>query len=209
MLTSYDFGGLLNQRFFQNLLPIPAINVLDNGKRTPDFELPYLTNGRLIRLSNYWRITPVILAFTRIFTEKQYGPFCFPRILALNNNYEKFLEQGVEVLMITSTDEEQSKIVVRDLSLKIPLLSNPSCRVFNNYQVCQALGAPLPVQFVLERDLNWSPEMGLGVPQGFSPRAYTEKTLLFRYSCSCRRQAQVSNEIVRMQVPFEPGASLF
>ena len=151
MLTSYDFRGLLNQRFFQNLLPIPAINGLENGKRTPDFELPDIRNGKLVRLSNYRGVTPVIVALTRIFTEKQYCPFCFPHILALNNNYEKFLERGVEVLMITSTDEEQSKIVVRDLGLKMPLLSDSSCQVFKNYKVGQALGAPLPGQFVLDK----------------------------------------------------------
>ncbi|MGB3511222.1 MAG: redoxin domain-containing protein [Microcoleaceae cyanobacterium] len=151
MLTSTDFSGLLNQRFFQNLLPIPAINSLDRGKKTPDFELPDIKNDTLIKLSNYWGITPVLLVFTRIFTEKQYCPFCFPHILALNNNYEKFVERGVEVLMITSTDQEQSNIVVRDLSLKMPLLSDPSCQVFRNYQVGQALGAPLPGQFMLDK----------------------------------------------------------
>ncbi|NET25696.1 peroxiredoxin [Okeania sp. SIO1I7] len=151
MLTSYDFRGLINQRFVQNLLPIPAINSLDNGKRTPDFELPDITNGKLVRLSDYWGVKPVIVALTRIFTEKQYCPFCFPHILALNNNYEKFLERGVEILMITSTDREQSKTVVSDLSLKMPLLSDSSCQVFKNYQVGQALGAPLPGQFVLDK----------------------------------------------------------
>ncbi|NET42000.1 peroxiredoxin [Okeania sp. SIO2B3] len=151
MLTSYDFRGLINQRFVQNLLPIPPINSLDNGKRTPDFELPDLTNGKLVRLSDYWGVKPVILALTRIFTEKQYCPFCFPHILALNNNYEKFLERGIEILMITSTDREQSKTVVSDLSLKMPLLSDSSCQVFKNYQVGQALGAPLPGQFVLDK----------------------------------------------------------
>lgn len=151
MLTSTDFSGLLNQRFFQNLLPIPPINGLNKGKKTPDFELPDIKNGGLIRLSSYWGVNPVLLAFTRIFTEKQYCPFCFPHILALNNNYEKFVERGIELLMITSTDEQQSKIVVKDLSLKMPLLSDPSCQVFRKYQVGQALGAPLPGQFLLDK----------------------------------------------------------
>ncbi|NES68745.1 MAG: redoxin domain-containing protein, partial [Okeania sp. SIO2D1] len=37
------------------------------------------------------------------------------------------------------------------LSLKMPLLSDSSCQVFKNYQVGQALGAPLPGQFVLDK----------------------------------------------------------
>jgi peroxiredoxin len=31
-------------------------------------------------------------------------------------------------------------------------LSDPSCRVFRNYKVGQALGAPLPAQFVLNQE---------------------------------------------------------
>ncbi|WP_449420780.1 peroxiredoxin family protein [Phormidium nigroviride] len=150
MLTSTDFRGLLNQRFFQNFFPVPATNELKVGEITPDFELPDITNGKLVRLSNYRGDRPVVLAFTRIFTEKQYCPFCFPHIKALNENYEQFAERDVELLMITSTDERQSQIVVTDLGLKIPLLSDPTCRVFRAYQVGQALGAPLPGQFVLD-----------------------------------------------------------
>ncbi|OCQ95579.1 alkyl hydroperoxide reductase [Oscillatoriales cyanobacterium USR001] len=151
MLTSTDFRGLLNQRFFQNFLPVPANNVLKEGQITPDFELPDITNDKLMRLSNYRGDRAVILAFTRIFTEKQYCPFCFPHIKSLNENYDSFLERGIELLMITSTDEAQSQIVVKDLGLKMPLLSDPSCRVFRLYQVGQALGAPLPAQFVLNQ----------------------------------------------------------
>jgi peroxiredoxin len=93
-----------------------------------------------------------LLAFTRIFTEHQYCPFCYPHIKSLNENYEKFTEQGIEVLLITSTDERQSKIVVRDLGLKMPFLSDPSCNIFRKYQTGQALGAPLPAQFLLAKD---------------------------------------------------------
>lgn len=150
MLTSTDFSGLLNQRFFQNLLPVPATNSLKPGQMTPDFELPDITNGKLVRLSNYRGDKPVVLAFTRIFTEKQYCPFCFPHIKALNENWEKFADRNIELLMVTSTDDRQSQIVVRDLGLKMPLLSDPSCQIFRAYQVGQALGAPLPAQFVLD-----------------------------------------------------------
>lgn len=152
MLTSSDFSGLLNQRFFRNLLPIPATNSLKLGETTPNFTLPDITNSQLVKLANFKGKQPVILAFTRIFTEKQYCPFCFPHIKALNDNYKQFTKRGVEVLMITSTDERQSQKVVTDLGLNIPLLSDPSCRVFLAYQLGQALGAPLPAQFVLDKE---------------------------------------------------------
>ena len=152
MLTSTDFSGLLNERFFRNFLPIPATNQLELGVKTPDFQLPDITHSKLVKLSDYQGKQPVILAFTRIFTEKQYCPFCYPHIIALNKNYEQFQNSGIEVLMITSTDKHQSQIVVRDLGLKMPLLSDPSCKIFHAYHTGQALGAPLPAQFLLDKE---------------------------------------------------------
>lgn len=149
MLTSSDFSGLLNERFFRNFFPIPATNNLTLGETTPDLTLPDITNGRLVKLSDFKGKQSVILTFTRIFTEKQYCPLCFPHIKVLNKNYEHFTSRSVEVLMITSTDERQSQKVVTDLGLKMPLLSDPSCDVFRAYNVGQALGAPLPAQFLL------------------------------------------------------------
>ena len=151
MLTSTDFSGLLNQRFFNNFLPIPATNTLAKGMITPSFELPDVTNGRSIKLTDFRRRRPVVLAFTRIFTEKQYCPLCFPHIKVLNEQYEAFLDRDVELLLIASTDPKQSKTVVKDLGLKMPLLSDPSCKSFRDYQTGQALGAPLPAQFVLNK----------------------------------------------------------
>ncbi|BAT51684.1 putative thiol-specific antioxidant protein [Nostoc sp. NIES-3756] len=152
MLISTDFTGLFNERFFRNFLPVPASNEFRLDVGTPDFQLPDITNSTSVKLSNYRGKQPVLLAFTRIFTEKQYCPFCYPHIKALNENYEEFTNRGIEVLLVTSTDERQSQIVVRDLSLKMPLLSDPSCRVFRTYRVGQALGAPLPAQFVLDKN---------------------------------------------------------
>ncbi|MBH8572859.1 redoxin domain-containing protein [Nostocaceae cyanobacterium CENA369] len=152
MAISTDFSGLFNERFFRNFLPVPATNHLRLGIGTPDFQLPDITNGMFVKLSNYRGKQPVLLDFTRIFTEKQYCPLCFPHIKALKKNYEQFKNRGVEVLLITSTDEKQSQIVVKDLGLQMPLLSDPSCRIFRTYQVGQALGAPLPAQFVLDKE---------------------------------------------------------
>ena len=150
MLTSTDFRGLFNERFRRNFIPIPATSTLTIGSLAPDFELPDITNQSTVKLSSYRGQQPVVLDFTRIFTEKQYCPLCFPHIQQLNQNYERFVAKGVEVLMITSTDFQQSQRVVADLGLKMPLLSNPACNIFQTYQVGQALGAPLPAQFVLD-----------------------------------------------------------
>lgn len=151
MLTSTNFSGLFNQRFARNFLPIPAYSSLNIGSAAPNFTLADITNDRTVSLSDYYQQQPVILAFTRIFTEKQYCPFCYPHIKALNESYEQFTTQGVEILMITSTDERQSAIVVKDLGLKMPLLSNPDCTLFRTYGTGQALGAPLPAQFLVDK----------------------------------------------------------
>jgi peroxiredoxin len=150
MLTSNDFTGLFSDRFFRNFFPIPASNDLAYGLTTPDFVLPDITHGKTVQLSSYRGHKPVVLAFTRIFTENQYCPFCFPHIKALNEQYQEFRDRNIELLMITSTDERQSAIVVQDLGLQMPLLSDPACQVFRAYQTGQALGAPLPAQFVLD-----------------------------------------------------------
>ena len=94
----------------------------------------------------------MILDFTRIFTERQYCPFCYPHIKAINERYQEFVDRGAEVLMITSTDSHQSKNIVRDLDLQLPLLSDPSCARFRRYHTGQALGAPLPAQFVIDKE---------------------------------------------------------
>lgn len=118
---------------------------------TPEFDLLDITNDCRVKLSDYRNDRPVLLAFTRIFTEKQYCPFCFPHIKALKEHYQEFVDRQIELLMITSTDEQQSKKVVEDLGLQFPLLSDSSCKTFRQYQTGQALGAPLPAQFLLDR----------------------------------------------------------
>lgn len=152
ILTSTNFEGLVNRRFLQNLFPQPATPVLSLGQLTPDFELFCLQQQQSIRLSQQIQAQrPILLAFTRIFTENQYCPLCFPHIKALNQSYQQFQQLGIDVFMITSTDYAQSEIVVQDLSLEIPLLSDPTCDVFRRYGLGQALGAPLPAQFLLDR----------------------------------------------------------
>ena len=146
------FKGLLNQRFFDNLLPIPAENELELGSIAPEIQMQDIRNDRQVKLSDYRGIQPIILYFTRIFTEQQYCPFCYPHIKEINERYNEFVDRGIEVLMISSTDAQQSKIVVRDLDLQMPFLSDPTCARFRRYHVGQALGAPLPAQFTIDKD---------------------------------------------------------
>lgn len=157
MLTAANLDGLLNRRFVENFFPIPATHRSAIGTLAPPFELLNVATGQKVRLADYTQSkksgTPryILLAFTRIFSEKHYCPLCFPHIMELNEAYEQFTQRNTEVLMIVSTDAAQSQVVLRDLSLKMPLLSDPSCRVFRRYQLGQALGAPLPAQFIVDQ----------------------------------------------------------
>jgi peroxiredoxin len=146
------FKGLINKRFFDNFVPIPASNELKLGSIAPEIQIHDVRNNRQIKLSDYRGVKPVILDFTRIFTEHQYCPFCYPHLKAMNERYGEFLDRGIEVLIISSTDQQQSENVVRDLNLQMPFLSDPSCARFRRYHVGQALGAPLPAQFALDKE---------------------------------------------------------
>lgn len=152
MPTSTLWDGLLHRRFWQNFFPIPATHQFPIGSIAPSFELLNVAIGKQVSWADYLNHHPwVLLAFTRIFSEKHYCPLCYPHIMELNAAHEKLQQQGIEVLLITSTDPSQSQVVWQDLQLKMPLLSDPTCQIFRQYQVGQALGAPLPAQFLIDR----------------------------------------------------------
>jgi peroxiredoxin len=158
-MVSSSSSNTVNQEFLRNLFPIPASNDWSIASLPPDFELADVTNNRTVKLSDFRGKQPILLDFTRIFPQKvvkpiarkPYCPLCYPHIQALNASYEQFKAKGVEVLMITSTNAPESQTVVQDLGLKLPLLSDPMCVSFRAYQTGQALGAPLPAQFVLNQ----------------------------------------------------------
>jgi len=144
-------SNLLNERFWRNFTPVPANNCLQLGDRAPDFTLTEVHTRQPYRLSQHWGERPVVLAFTRIFTERHYCPLCFPHLVAMNEATEKFHAAGAALVFVTSTDLPQSQTVQADLNLQAPLLCNPSCDVYQQYGTGQALGAPLPAQFVLDK----------------------------------------------------------
>ncbi|WP_323363157.1 peroxiredoxin family protein [Leptothoe sp. PORK10 BA2] len=146
-----DFRGVISKRFAKNFLPLPALPKFRLGQTLPDFELPAVGQRAPVKLSHYRHKAVVVLVFTRIFTEKQYCPFCYPHILSMGEAYGQFEQRGAEVLMITSTTMPQSKLIQQDLGLGMPLLVDPHCASFRQYGTGQALGAPLPAQFVIDR----------------------------------------------------------
>jgi peroxiredoxin len=144
-------SALIDGRFWRNFLPLPAGNRFQLGDRAPDFTLIEAGTRQPYRLSQHWGERPVVLEFTRIFTERHYCPLCFPHLVAMNEAYAKFAAAGAQVILITSTTLAQSQVVKTDLNLQPPLLCDPFCEVFRQYGAGQALGAPLSAQFVLDK----------------------------------------------------------
>ena len=142
--------GLFNRRFASNFIPLPPGQVPAVGSIAPDFSLPIVGGGDKIQLSDYRVKQPVVLAFTRIFTEKLFCPYCYPHIQDLKGRYQDLKDKGAELLMIASTDPVQSQQIVDQLSLPYPFLYDPDCTIFRRYGVGQALGAPLPAQFIVD-----------------------------------------------------------
>lgn len=141
---------ILNHRVTKNFIPLPPINTPNVDELAMDFKLPNI-RGEMVKLSDYRGVKPVVLAFTRIFTEKLFCPYCYPHINDLNQRYSEITAKGAELLMITSTDAQQTKEIIDNLNLSYPLLYDPECTTFRNYGVGQALGAPLPAQFIVDR----------------------------------------------------------
>lgn len=144
--------GLFNRRFASNFIPLPPFQVPAVGSTAPDFSLPIVGGGDNVKLSDYRNKQPLVLAFTRIFTEKLFCPYCYPHIQDLKKRYQEFKDKGAELLMIASTDPVQSQQIVEQLSLPYPFLYDRDCSIFRRYGVGQALGAPLPAQFIVNSD---------------------------------------------------------
>lgn len=143
--------GLFYRRFAKNFIPLPGFIVPSVGDLAPDFALPKI-GGKTVKLSDYRGKKTVLLAFTRIFTEKLFCPYCYPHINDLKERYQEIHDKGAELLMIASTDSVQSQEVVRNLSLPYPFLFDPQCKIFRLYGAGQALGAPLPAQFIINQE---------------------------------------------------------
>lgn len=131
-------------------LPLPPRLELPLGEIPPDFALWDVTHGRTVRLANWRGKQPVVLVFCRIAAAIAYSPQHYAHLVAMNATYAQFRNAGAEVLAISPQPQRQTQAVVDDLGLSLPLLSNPTGDVFRAYYTGQAMGAPLPAQFLLD-----------------------------------------------------------
>jgi peroxiredoxin len=131
-------------------LPLPPRLELPLGQIPPDFALWDMTHKRTVRLANWRGKQPVVLVFCRIAAAIAYSPQHHTHLVAINDTYTQFRNAGAEVLAVGPQPQRQTQAVVDDLGLSLPLLSDPTGSVFRDYQTGQAMGAPLPAQFLLD-----------------------------------------------------------
>ncbi|WOD41938.1 peroxiredoxin family protein [Nodosilinea sp. E11] len=136
--------------YWRYWVPRPPRFALPLGQIPPDFALWDVTHQRTVRLANWRGKQPVVLIFGRILAELAYSPQRYLDLVAINQAYPQFRNAGAEVLVITATVRRQGQAVVDDLKLTLPLLSNETGATFRAYHTGQALGAPLPAQFVID-----------------------------------------------------------
>jgi peroxiredoxin len=131
-------------------LPQPPRLGLPPGQISTDFALWDVTYQRTVRLANWRGKQPVVLLFCRLLAETAYNPQRYASLVAFNQAYDEFRNAGAEVLAIGNQPQRQAQAAVADLSLQLPLLCDPAGASFRAYHTGQALGAPLPAQFVLD-----------------------------------------------------------
>lgn len=141
---------LTGASFWRFWLPQPPRLALPLGQIPPDFALGDVTHQRTVRLANWRGKQPIVLFFYRVVADVVYRPERYAYLGAINQAYPQFRDAGAEVLVVTNTVQRQGQAMVDDLGLTLPLLSDYSGSTFRAYHTGQALGAPLPAQFVLD-----------------------------------------------------------
>lgn len=117
------------------------IQKVELGKTAPDFALVDM-NGEKHKLSDY-KGQGVFLNFWATWCKP-----CEREMPYINNQYEKYKEQGVQVLAI---DVGESDIVVKDYAekynLNFPILNDKDSQVMTAYGI-----DPLPITFLIDKD---------------------------------------------------------
>ncbi len=140
----------VNKKFLENIVPRSSKTMVQVGDLVPDFELPNGT-GKPVKLSDF-RGQRVLLVFTRIFTDKIFCPLCFPHLNNLKKDYEAFKSKDVEVIVINTTPVEMTLQITEEQNYPFVFLSDEHWEIFSLFGLGAAIGAPLPGQFLIDRD---------------------------------------------------------
>jgi peroxiredoxin len=113
---------------------------LQVGDSAPDFELADST-GKMVRLSDFWRSSPVLLLFWR-----HYGCSCgMRRAQRLALEYTDYIKAGGSVVVIGQGEPGRAALYASKNNLYCPVLCDPTYQVYEAYDLLE--GQPSQVFF--------------------------------------------------------------
>ena len=108
---------------------------LQEEDKALDFELES-SSKKLIKLSELWGKKPLLLIFWR-----HTGCGCgFARAEELKKNYDKIIEMGVQVVIITQAEPERASFYMEEQGLRGILLSDPNYEAYRAYDLLDGNG---------------------------------------------------------------------
>jgi peroxiredoxin len=115
------------------------------GQKAPDFTLKTLDGGE-VSLSDYFGKKVVMLEFWATWCN-----ICVAEIPNIVKNYDKFKDQGFEILAITlqSGDDAEIGRVVKELGIEYPVLIDERLKVATKIY---GLAGPIPLKVVIGAD---------------------------------------------------------
>jgi len=115
------------------------------GQKAPDFTLKTL-DGEAVTLSDYFGKKVVMLEFWATWCN-----ICVAEIPSIVKNYEKFKDQGFEVLAITlqSGDDAEIRKVIEEQGIKYPVLIDERLKVATKIY---GLAGPIPLKVIIGVD---------------------------------------------------------
>ena len=115
------------------------------GQKAPDFALK-TTTGEEITLSDYFGKKVVMLEFWATWCN-----ICVAEIPNLIKNYDRFKDQGFEILAITlqAGDDEEIARVIRESGISYPVLIDDRLKVATKIY---GLAGPIPLKVIIGAD---------------------------------------------------------
>lgn len=112
--------------------------ILPVGAQVPEFELENF-NGKIVRLTDLLSFGPVILKFFR----GRWCPYCATELEAWRVRYDELRSKGALFAAISPQSVRQNDFMAQQHELPFPVLSDPGCRVAQQFgltwQVPEAL----------------------------------------------------------------------
>lgn len=141
--------------------------ILQSGDRAPDFDLPDAVGEGTLRLAEYLRHGPVLLALLR----GLYCPFCRRHISQLRSTCETLRNAGITVLGVVVGSAARARQYFSRFPPCFPMAAAPDRAVHRAYGLPQGHRAPEFLQETEHKAAEILREDGIPVPPGESADA--------------------------------------